>query len=366
MATLRRWRPPCRVSVPAVIAAVVVALFVCTGGALWALKGRLAKSSPDSSAILPEPVDGVGALGRLEPGWKILQIAPGSSADGTRVATLAVEEGDLVQAGTVLAVLDTHACRQAALDEANAQVAISRARLALVKAGTKPEEIAAQEALIAKHRAALEFAEAGLQRAQQLVSRNALSAEEYEQRTMNLTSYQASLHQAEKAITAMKVVRPEEVAVAEAELMKASSSVERAEAELETAQIVSPIIGRVLKIHARVGERIGESGMMEIGDTDSMHAVAEVYERDVPRIKIGQRAKVKVQSLPGDLQGEVVRVGWRVGRRDVLDNDPLKDTDARVVEVRIKLDSASSDRVSGLCFARVEVHIDAPPLPEGD
>ena len=125
-------------------------------------------------------------------------------------------------------------------------------------------------------------------------------------------------------------------------------------------------LGRVLKIYARAGERVGESGLAEIGDTTAMHAVAEVYERDAPRVKVGQRARVKVRSLPGDLSGEVAHIGWRVGRRVVLDNDPVKDTDARVVEVRVKLDSACSSRVAGLSYARVEVHIDAPPLSGGD
>ncbi|MDX1944081.1 MAG: efflux RND transporter periplasmic adaptor subunit [Pirellulaceae bacterium] len=150
-------------------------------------------------------------------------------------------------------------------------------------------------------------------------------------------------------------------AVAAAILLLAAG-VARAEADLRGTQIISPIAGRVLKIHARPGERIGELGLAEIGDTAAMHAVAEVYERDVPRVRIGQPAKVKVQSLPGELPGQVLHVGWKIGRRVVLDNDPVKDTDARVVEVWIELDSASSQRVAGLSYARVEVRIDAPPL----
>ena len=55
----------------------------------------------------------------------------------------------------------------------------------------------------------------------------------------------------------------------------------------------------------------------------------------------------------------MVHVGWQVGRRVVLDNDPVKDTDARVVEVRVKLDPAAAERVARLSYARVEVRIDA-------
>jgi HlyD family secretion protein len=153
-------------------------------------------------------------------------------------------------------------------------------------------------------------------------------------------------------------VRPEDIALAEAELAKAEAGVACAEVDLEATNVRSPIAGRVLKIHSRQGEKVSERGIAEIGDTNDMQAVAEVYERDVPRVQIGQRATVRVQSLPGELPGEVVQVGWQVGRRVVLDNDPVKDTDARVVEVRVKLDPAAAERVARLSYARVEVRID--------
>lgn len=348
------------------VATAVIVLLACVGGASWVKNAGLAQSSTSSAVTPVQAPSGVGALGRLEPGWKVFRIAPAGTADGARVESLVVEEGDEVQPGTVLAILDTHARRQAALKEAHAHVSVSRAKLALVQAGTKPEDIAAQAALLAKHRASLEYAAAVSQRAEQLFAKQVMSREDYEQRKMDFTTNQALLHQAEKTLAAMQTIRREDVAVAEAELMKARAGVTRAEADLDVSKIMAPIAGRVLKIYTRAGERVGDSGFAEIGDTTAMHAVAEVYERDAPRVKIGQQAKVKVQSLPEDLSGAVVHGGWRVGRRVVLDNDPVKDTDASVVEVRVKLDAASSTRVAGLSYARVEIHIDAPPLSGGD
>ena len=329
----------------------------------WWVTDASPVASPEVPASAPSsPPSGVGALGRLEPGWKIRSLSPASSAEGSRVEQLFVEEGDIVQAGTVLAILDTHARRKASLAEAEAQVAVAQSRLALTRAGTKPEEIAAQEALVLKHRALTEQAELAFQRSRRLMAGRTISNEEFEQRKFEFTSQSALLNQAEKTLAALKVVRAEDIAVMEAELTKAKAGVTHALAELESSRIVAPIDGRILKISTRAGERIQESGVLEIGDTSNMHAVAEVYESDVPRIRVGQPATVRIQSLPGVLNGNVVHVGWRVGRRVVLDNDPVKDTDARVVEMRIKLDSASSARVAGLSYARVEVSIDAPPL----
>ena len=115
-----------------------------------------------------------------------------------------------------------------------------------------------------------------------------------------------------------------DIQVAEAEVAKAKAGVVRAEADLAVTTIRAPIRGRVLKVHARSGERVGDLGIVEIGDTRAMHAVAEVYELDVANIRIGQKASVRVQSLPDALVGEVVHIGWEVGRRVVLDNDPSR------------------------------------------
>lgn len=362
--TRRRW--PVRL----LFAATAVLLVGGAGGAFWVARDRqllAERTALAAGTAAPSREAGVGALGRLEPGWKMYQVGPASSADGARVETLHVEEGDEVQAGTVLAVLDTTARRTAAVEEAKAQVLIARTRLAQVKAGAKPDEVAAQAAAVAKLKAAFGYAEAAFRRVEALRRSGTVSSEEFDQKKADVDGNRELLRQSEATLAALKAVRPEDVAVAEAEVVKAQAGVARAEAELDATKVRSPLAGRVLKIYAHAGERVGEAGLADVGDTAAMHAVAEVYERDAPRVKAGQRAVVKVQSLSGELAGEVVHVGWKVGRQVVFDNDPVKDTDARVVEVRIKLDTAGSARVTGLSFARVEVRIDtaAPPAAGG-
>lgn len=341
-------------------------LSIGAGGAFWGKKsGQPVSEKPTTSVPAAEVIGGVGALGRLEPGWKIIQVAPASSPDGARVEALYVDEGDEVQTGALLAILDTQARRTAAIQEARAHVAVAVTKLKQIQAGVKSDELAAQEALIAKQEAAQKNSLLLKQRAERLFAAQAIAEEEYEQRKSDCAVNQALLEHAKLTLAAMKLVRPEDVAVAEAEVLKAEAGLARAQAELDAARIVAPIAGRILKIHARPGERIGEVGLVEIGDTAAMQAVAEVYERDVLRVRIGQRARVKIQSLPEELPGEVVQIGWKVGRRVVLDNDPIKDTDARVVEVRIQLDPAAGRRVARLSYARVEVFIDAPTATEG-
>lgn len=342
------------------IAVSLLSLILLSGAGYAFLRNRQASKSV-SQVAEPTPVQplGVGALGRLEPGWKVLRLAPSSTPEGGgQVESLAVEEGDIVQQGDVIAVLDSNRRTAAALSEARAQVLIATAKLAQVQAGPKADDVAALSAAVDQQVDAVANAESEYQRALKLSASSATTDEEVERRKSLFLRAQHLLEQNRSQLAALTTIRPEDVQVAAAELAKAEAGVRRAEAEWQDTQIQSPIAGRVLKIFARPGERIGTDGLAEIGDTANMQAVAEVHERDAPLVKIGQPAIVKVQSLAGEITGEVVHVGWKVGRRVVLDNDPVKDTDARVVEVRIQLDTAANSRVAGLSYARVEVRID--------
>jgi HlyD family secretion protein len=133
------------------------------------------------------------------------------------------------------------------------------------------------------------------------------------------------------------------------------AQLERAKAELDQAVVRSPITGRVLDVHARDGEKVGPDGIAELGQTDAMYAIAEVYETDVQRVRVGQRATITSAALPQPVGGTVDRIGLKIGKKDVLSVDPAAKTDARVVEVRILLDDP--DRVAGLTNLEVDVAI---------
>jgi multidrug efflux pump subunit AcrA (membrane-fusion protein) len=133
----------------------------------------------------------------------------------------------------------------------------------------------------------------------------------------------------------------------------ARAALERARADLELSTVRSPIAGQVLEIHAREGERVGPEGIAELGETAAMYVVAEVYETDIGRVHVGQRARVRSPALPRELEGEVERIGLKIGRKDVLSTDPVADADARVVEVWIRLDAPAL--AAALTNLRVDV-----------
>ena len=138
------------------------------------------------------------------------------------------------------------------------------------------------------------------------------------------------------------------VDVARAELQAAQSAL-----DLDTVR--APFAGQVIAIHARRGERVGPEGIAELAETDRMYAVAEVYETDIGRVKVGERATIRSPALQPGLDGTVERIGMKIGKLDLLDTDPVARTDARVVEVEIRLDDSS--RAAALSNLQVEVAI---------
>jgi HlyD family secretion protein len=85
--------------------------------------------------------------------------------------------------------------------------------------------------------------------------------------------------------------------------------------------------------------------------------VAEVYESDVARVKVGQKATITSRNgaFTDTLTGQVEEIGWQIFKNNVLDDDPAANADARVVEVKIRLDN--SDRVESLTNLQVDVTI---------
>ncbi|MFQ3592454.1 MAG: HlyD family efflux transporter periplasmic adaptor subunit [Gemmataceae bacterium] len=298
---------------------------------------------------------GVAALGRLEPASRVVQVCPANPGESKRVEKLLVAEGDTVAAGAVVAELDCLPRRQAALREAVARVAVARAKLRSIESGAKADDIRAKEATRNRLATLAENAERDYQRVLRLSGGGAAAQAELESKLTQRDASRAELRQAEAELLSLRTVRREDVALAAAELLLAEAGVETARASRDTAVVRAPFAGRVLKIHAWPGERIADKGLLDLGDTTQMDAVAEVYEADIARVHIRQQAKVFIPALGKTLPGTVRHIGLSVGKKDVMSNDPVIDTDARVVEVRVALDSSSCPEVAGLTNARVEI-----------
>lgn len=328
---------------------------------------------PETPTASPSPkqspaTGAIAALGRLEPAGEVIRVAPPSSTGGTsRVLRLLMQEGGRVQAGQVIAVMDVYERLYAAAVQADAQVREAQTRVNQVRVGAKQGDIEAQQATVARLQAQLQNADREYQRYQVLYRSGAISASELDSRRLTLETTVRELEQARKQLNSIAEVRPTDIQQAEAQLQVAIANLQRAKADLETATVRSPINGQVIKIHTREGEQVlGQFGggssqsdncncIAELGKTDQMFAVAEVYETDVARIRKGQKATITSSAFPGSISGTVEQIGLQIRKNDVLNTDPAADTDARVIEVKIRL--ADSRPVAGLTNLQVRVEI---------
>ncbi len=281
----------------------------------------------------------IACLGRFEPEDGVRVIAARSlSGQPSLVGELRVREGELVQAGQVLAVLNSNNELRATLRQAEANVELARKRLAQVKAGAKTGDIAAQRAEISKTEVELRNAQVEYTRAQALYEQGITSKAEFDLRRVALESQAQLLQQAREKLASLAEVRGTDVEVAEAEVAAAVAARERASAEYEASVVRSPILGRVIKINVRPGEEVGANGIMEVGDTRRMYVTAEVPDTDIRRVQRGYHAVITAESLAAALSGTVQEVGFKVGRNELVHTDPAALSDARVVEVKIRLD----------------------------
>ena len=316
-------------------AALAVGLGVAVlAGSAWWLRGG---TPAPVVAVAAEPV-GVGALGRIEPTSRIRKLAPPGGFAVTRVDRLLVTEGDEVAAGQLLATFADAVQKDTAVAQAEAAVAEARATLDRVRAGGRPSEIAAQRARIAALASAEEIARRDAARSERLVPSGAEPSANAERARFLAARTAAERAEAEAQLETLTRPRPEDVALAEAQLAHAGAELAHARADAALSRVVAPIAGTVLKVYARPGDQVGGDGLLDLADLGRLDVVADVFETDLPRLRQGAAAEVIV---PGEAKryGATVReLGWQVRRTTEAGTDPVAAVDSRTVEVRLTLD----------------------------
>ena len=104
---------------------------------------------------------------------------------------------------------------------------------------------------------------------------------------------------------------------------------------------------------------------MELGQTDQMFVIAEVYETEITRIKVGQPATVESEygGFEGSIRSRVEHISLQVGQRSLSEgsNSPTTDENQRIVEVRLQIHPDDNSKVASLTNMQVRVHIDTDP-----
>src|SRR6185437_5923655 len=97
----------------------------------------------------------------------------------------------------------------------------------------------------------------------------------------------ADLREAEARLASLATPRAEDVAVAVAKVQSAQAASARARADAALSVVSAPISGKILRIYARPGDLVGSDGLLDLADVSRLDVVADVYETDLPRLRVG-------------------------------------------------------------------------------
>jgi HlyD family secretion protein len=300
-----------------------------------------AKTTASTSKTKNAPKSGwaVSAAGRVEPVSGEVRV--GAQAPG-RIAEVLVALNDKVAAGDLLIRLDD--------DELIGRVNAASAEASVRKrerdntdaaAGKAQERRSAEDAVanaerqlvqnrdeldrLWKARRTSQTPEGDLDKARDSVNK---AREKLDQARANLR----------KALAADGLPAPTRQEVG---LTAARADLAQADAALERMRIRAPGPGTVLQLSAKVGETAAPSPdnvLLVIGDLSSMKVRAEIEERDIGKLRVGQNAVIRSDAFPNkDFEGKVASLGQALGPSRLGQRGPRKPTDVDVLEITIDL-----------------------------
>lgn len=219
-----------------------------------------------------------------------------------RVLELNFEAGQRIERDFVLAILDNTEY-QAEYERVYAMLEASKANLAELREGSRPDEIKQVKAELAEAQTNLEQAERDCKRAKELSVKGIMNKQDFE---TSESQYQMVKNRVARldATTQLMVDGPrqERKLAAEAQVRQAEAELRRAKWRLDNCTIVAPISGTVLKKNAELGNLVnpvafnGSFSLCDMADLSKLEVELSIQEREISKVKKGQRCKVQPEA----------------------------------------------------------------------
>lgn len=227
-----------------------------------------------------------------------------------RIKALNVQEGDRVQEGQVLAVLDTQALEIQA-KQAQAQLVVQQQAVDEQDAGTRPEEIAQAKAQVVSVQAQLDKATKDLQRYQALFNSTggkAISKQEIDGAQSNVNTAIASVKERQANLVLLeKGARKEDRTAAKAQVDVTKANLDLMQYKIAQSQLRSPVNAVVRARLQEVGDMTtAQKTVYTLALTNPKWVRVYANEADLSEIKIGSTAQVIRDSKPSQpIQGTI-------------------------------------------------------------
>ncbi|NMZ69539.1 HlyD family secretion protein [Pseudomonas peli] len=220
-----------------------------------------------------------------------------------RIACIEVEEGEFVEAGQVIARMDTQVL-QAQVLQAQAQMrqAQNSKLTASAQVRLRESEKVTAQAIVRQRQAEVSAAQKRHARSAILVKRNAMAQQQLDDDLARLQSTQAALAAAQSQVISAEAG----IAAAQSQVIEAQSaveatqaSVERLQIDIEDSQLKAPRAGRVQYRIAEPGEVIGAGGkVLNLVDLSDVYMTFFLPEQQAGRVALGAEVRLVIDAVP--------------------------------------------------------------------
>ena len=308
--------------------AVVIALLLLVGAAvfIWSKLGaatvvETVRVRAASSTASDEGVVTLSATGYIVTAHKI-ELA---SKVAGKVGWIGVEKGDKVKQGQMLVKLEDDEYR-ARVTEAQGALATQKARLAELRNGSRPEEIAKANAELAQMQADLTNARASLNRTRTLVGQGVQAEQALDDAEARYNAQAARVASFQKAYELVSIgPRPEEIAAVEAQIKQLEGTLSYAQIQLDNTIIRAPVSGTVLERNVErgefvtngfVGDRGAKGYVVSLADLNDLQVELDINQNDFAKLNLQQQATVTTDAYPDrKYQGVIAEISPEANRQ---------------------------------------------------
>jgi multidrug resistance efflux pump len=306
-----------------------------------------------------QKIDTIFACGRIEGATPDVELRFERSG---RITEVCVQEGDFVEAGTVLLRLDNAAARQqVALKQA--ELHLAQAELLRLQNGAHEQERAEAKSLWQAREADWNRAKLNWERSVTFREKKVVTKEELEQDQGELDRLTAEVQAARARYERLNApAREDEQQAAAARCESALAQLELAQTELAKTELTAPSAGQVAWIGHEAGELTGPTvnePAITLVDTRRLRVRAFIEELDVPKIKLAQTAQVFVDGWQSaKLEAHITQLAPRMSRKQAWSDRPDERSDLKTREVLLDLETNAA-LLPGLSV-EVEIRIADP------
>ncbi len=223
-----------------------------------------------------------------------------------RVLELRVKEGDYVNVGDTLAIIDAPDVK-AKLTQAESAESAASAMDQMANNGARREQINGAYALLQQAKAGLEIAQKSYNRVQRLYDEGVMSAQKRDEAFANYKAIEAQVKAAQSQYDmAVNGARREEKMAAAAQVNRAKGAVQEVNSYISETMQTAQKAGEVSDVYPKEGELIGTgSPIMSVSLLDDMWGMFNVREDQLDGMRIGSVITAYAPAFKKDIKMKV-------------------------------------------------------------